>query len=457
MQPALLLRPHAWAKHVFGTVDLGDRRRTRRLVDLAARMLRRPDASFPAQMHALKALKAAYRFFAQSDVTHPALLTPHYHQTRHAAARHTPVLFIQDTTELNYTHHPATHGLGPVGDGKGRGFLLQTVLAVLPKPRQVLGLAYQEPFLRQPAPPRETRAQRRARPREAQVWERAVAATGEPPPGCRWVHVGDAYSDIFDLLIACLRCRCDFLLRAAQDRCVQTEAPSVTHLFPTARALPAQGEQPLRLPARHGTPAREAVLSIAWGAVTLLAPQNGPRRTGVTAWVIRVWEAAAPPEVSEPLEWVLLTSVPTLTPAAAWERVAWYTDRWLVEDYHQCLKSGCRIEQRQLQDAAGLIRCLGILAPIAMRLLQLREIARWTPERLATKALPRELVQVVARLAELPVERLTVGRFWREVARWGGYLGRRRDGPPGWQTLWQGWLYIQAVLEGVHLARELPP
>jgi hypothetical protein len=92
-----------------------------------------------------------------------------------------------------------------------------------------------------------------------------------------------------------------------------------------------------------------------------------------------------------------------------------------------------------------------------VRLLQLRELARLEPERLATEALPRDLVRVVAHLAEVPVEALTLGVFWRTVAQQGGYQGRKRDGPPGWKTLWRGWLDIQLLLEGIHLAARLPP
>lgn len=135
----------------------------------------------------------------------------------------------------------------------------------------------------------------------------------------------------------------------------------------------------------------------------------------------------------------------------------WYTYRWLVEDYHKCLKTGCSLEKRQLHDYAPLTRLLGVLAPIAMRLLQLREIARLAPERLALEVLPPEVVHLVAVLADLDPATLTAGRFWREVAQQGGHLGRRRDGPPGWQTLWRGWLHLQTLLEGVHLAPLLPP
>jgi hypothetical protein len=438
---------------------VGDVRRSRRLVAIAAAMMRRPNASLPHQLHSPKALKAAYRCLGEAEVTPQAVIRPHCQHTRRLAGEPPLVLLLQDTTHADFTAHRKAKGLGPIGDGKGRGFLLQTVLAVLPSPRQVLGIAHQEPFLRQPAPyPKENSSQRQRRPRESQVWERAVLAIGAPPPEALWVHVGDRGADLFDFLTACRRQGCHFLVRAYQERCVLTPDATASYLLTFAAMWPAQGERTIGVPARPGQPARDARLAIGWSPVTLQAPAQ-PRGTGrrpLSAWVVHVVEID-PPAGVEPLEWVLITSVPTLTLAAAWERVDWYRCRWLIEEYHRCLKSGCLLEQRQLRDYAGLSRLLSLLAPIAVRLLQLREIARLYPERLATEALPRELVQLVATLAEVPVETLTVDRLWRAVAGWGGYLGRRGDGPPGWQTLWRGWLHVQTLLEGVRLAPLLPP
>jgi Transposase DNA-binding len=460
MSPATILPSRAWAERTFGRVDLRDPRRTRRLVDLATAMMRRPNASLPAQLRSPASLKAAYRLLAQAAVTPDALLQPHTLHTRQAAALQACVLLIQDTTELDYTAHPKTTGLGPIGDGHGSGFLLHTVLAVLPTSRQLLGLLHQEPF-RRPSVPLHSRQEhsqkRKQRARESQVWPRAVAAVGSPPSGSRWVHVGDRGSDLFDLMEACQGYGCDFLLRAAQDRRVTVSEQTATYLLTWARQLPAAGQRSLALPARHGKAAREVLLSISWGAVTVQPPVHAPgERQPIPSWVVRVWEAT-PPAGEEPIEWVLVTSVATGTLAEAWERVGWYTARWLIEEYHQCLKTGCALEERQLHSYAGLTRLLGLQAPIAVRLLQLREIARRDPERLAAEVLPREVVAVVAMLAEERVEELTANQFWREVGRQGGHLGRRRDGPPGWQTLWRGWLHVQTLLEGIQLAAHLPP
>jgi hypothetical protein len=435
---------------------LGDRRRERRALTLATCMMRHPDASLPQQMRNRSALKAAYRLLDEEDVTHAALCQPHWEATRDRAGHAELVLLIQDTTEIDYTHHPKTLGLGPIGDGRGRGYLLQTVLAVVPQSRQVLGIAAQEPFLRKRAPKKETTHQRRKRDRESLVWLRMVRAVGTPPKGSRWVHVGDCASDIFDFMETCLAQQADFLVRVAHDRRLIAPDGTVESLLAAARTLPAQEQRSLSLSARDGQAARTVQLSVGYRSALLRAPHHSARKKPLAVWVVRIWEAE-PPEGVEPLEWILLTSVPTLTVADAWERAEWYSCRWLSEDYHQCLKTGCRLEHRHLQTYAGLLRLLGFVALIALRLLQLRNLARLEPHRLATEAVPQDLARVVAYLANVPVEKLTVEAFWRTVAQQGGYLGRAGDGPPGWKTLWRGWFEIQTLLEGVHLAARLPP
>jgi len=464
----MFLEPQALAQRAFGAVALGDPRRDRRAVTLATALFANPAASLPQQCDGLAPLHAAYRLLGRPEVRHAALQQSHWLQTRAAAAEHPTVLLVQDTTEVDYTAHPTTTGLGPIGDGRGRGYLLQTILAVVPQPRQVLGLAYQEPFLRQPAPrkakgKRESSAQRQKRPRESQVWSRAATAVGPPPAAVRWVHVGDAYSDIFDFLDACRRHGADFLVRACQDRCITQPDGAPGHLLQWARSLPAQDEYDLEVPARNARPgqparpARQARMRLAFGTAALRPPQHGGvGRRPITVWVVRVWEAE-PPAGEEPLEWVLLTSVPVRTVAEAHERVAWYRCRWLAEDYHQCLKTGCSIERRELGSGAALQRLLGFLGVVAVWLLQLRDAARLEPGRPAAQAVPEEVVRVVGRLRGRDSAGWTVGRFCQELAGLGGYLGRKCDGPPGWRTLWRGWLHAQTVLLGVHIAYELGP
>ncbi len=478
MKVSTLLSAAQWAQHTFGSVHVGDQRRTKRAVAMATAMAGSPAASLPMQMASEADLHAAYRFLQTPDISYEQLIQPHVQQTRAEARQTERVLLIQDTTEVDYQQHPTTTGLGPIGNGSHHGFLLQSVLAVRPEDRQVLGLAHQEPFLRQPVPKGESKRERQQRPRESQVWERSVQAICVPPSGVQWIHVGDRYSDMFPFLSLCREMQCDFVVRAAQDRCVdvrieQADAPlpkrshhrrgeqpnvkpTAGHLFDVVETWAAMGEQDLNLPASKQRKARVAHVKLSYGSLRLWPPETAASADlrPMVVWVIRVWEPEPAQDV-EPLEWVLLTSLPIQSIEQAWERVDWYRARWIVEDYHQGLKTGCRVEQRQLQSYEGLRRLLGLLAPTAVRLLQLRASARQSPMLPASQTLPAEVVQVVAAKAEVPVAQLTTQECWHTIARFGGYLGRKGDGPPGWKTLWRGWLYIQALLEGVQLAARL--
>src|SRR2546423_1789497 len=296
METSTLLSAQQWAEQTFGSVNLGHRSRRERAVTMATAIAAAPAASLPKQMGSEAALHAAYRFLQTPAITYEHLIGPHVEQTKASMGKSERVLLIQDTTELDYQQHPTTTGLGPIGNGSHHGLLLQTVLAVEPASREVLGLAQQEPFLRHRAPKGETKWQREQRERESQVWERSVQAIGEPPAGVQWIHVGDRYSDMFPFLWACRQQHCDFLVRAAQDRCVdllveqadapvarrshhkrrpeQEPEPAPQHLFEVVRGWLAQGEQDLELEATKQSKARTAHVVVSFGSVRLLPPQS---------------------------------------------------------------------------------------------------------------------------------------------------------------------------------------
>lgn len=453
----MLFNRKKWSQQQFAAAKLGDQRRTRRAVQIAERMLAAPNASIPNQMQGWKETKATYRLLDEEDVTHETLMTPHWDETRRQAREEAVVLIIQDTTEMDYTGREV-EGLGPIGDGRGYGFLLHNALAVRPKPREILGLMYQAPVLRVPRPSRtESSYQRAKRQRESQVWEASVKAIGQAPEGVCWVHLGDRGSDIFAFFKTCLAYHCHFLVRAQTDRCVAVPGEETgRHMKTFARSLTAQGHQVVAVTDAHKKP-REAELSVAFSPVMVQPPFHSRQQTPIEAWVVRAWETTVPPAGQDPVEWILVTSVAVATLDDACTRLAWYEQRPLVEDYHQCLKTGCQMEARQLKTRDRLFRLLGMLGVVAVYLLQLREWARLDPTQLAHTKLPVELVNLVAVLLDVSPDELTLDAFWRGVAQQGGYLGRRRDGPPGWKTIWKGWHYLQTLLKGVQLAARLPP
>jgi hypothetical protein len=453
-----------WAVQTFGTAELGDLRRTDRLVKMAMVLAENPAASLPKSMRNWGDTLAAYRFLGNEAITHEQILVPHWMQTREEAMRRKRVLLAADTTDMNLSTHKTTTGAGPIGRGSSaQGFFVHTVLAMDADARELLGCLYQEPFVRVPAPQGETKAERQKRPRESQVWERSVQAMGRVPANKQWIYVGDRGSDLYTFWQTCSQLGYDFVIRLAQDRRALLEAeaeeddPTVHHLKTLARSLPAQDGRVLQMPAQRQRPAREAFVQISWQQVRLQPPTHMAKKdqTEITAWVLHVWEPQ-PPTGSEPLEWFLVTTVPVQSTQDAWERVVWYKWRWLLEDFHKVLKTGCHMEDRCLQTVEALWKLLALLTPMAMRLLWLRQTAQLAPDTPATAVVSEEVVRLVALLDKRPGVALTAKQLWHTIARFGGYLDRKSDPPPGWQTLWQGWMYIQTVLEGVHLAPFFP-
>lgn len=452
-----VLTAEAWAEQQFGRADLGDERRTRRAVKLAGQIARHPAGSLPDQTGRWSDTKASYRLLDQDDVTFEALATPHWQGTRDAAGQRATVLMIQDTSTLDYSRHRVTRGLGSIGDGDGYGLLLHSTLAVDPSGAgEVLGLAYQKLFVRPETPEEETRTQRKARWRESQIWPESVREVGSPPSSSRWVYVGDRGCDNFEFYAECRSAGVDFVVRAAQDRraAIGHEAGESTGLLlQLIRQLPAAGETTLTLRTRPQRKARKARLSVAWTAMTVFPPWLAKDATDpIRVWVMRVWEANPPPD-EEPIEWVLVTSVPVEDAATALTVARWYALRWLVEEYHKCLKTGCSAEQRQLEEVERLRACLALLAVTAVRLLQMKLVARDDPTRPATQAAPATHVAVLAAYRGRTADDWTVQTFWREVAKLGGFLGRKGDGEPGWQTIWRGWRKLDLMTLGVTLAQ----
>jgi hypothetical protein len=215
------------------------------------------------------------------------------------------------------------------------------------------------------------------------------------------------------------------------------------------------GRTQLWIPPRGGRAGRWAKLAVAGGAVTVYSPWfgTGGSRTArpLCCWAVRVWEIDAPPGV-QPLEWLLLTSEPVKDLADALRVSGYYSLRWMIEEYHQCLKSGCKVEERQLESADRLGPFIGIATAVAARLLQLKNDARLTPDRPAMQCVDSELVQTLAKLIKAKPEQLTMQRFTHEVAKMGGFLARNSDGDPGWKTLWKGWQKLNWIHQGRQLA-----
>jgi hypothetical protein len=446
-----------WAGAEFAGAPGLDRRLRDRLVRTAAAVATRPSGSLPGRLGPA-ALKGAYR------LVHATAGRPDLVQAAHRArtaermrAAPGPVLIIHDGTVLTYSHHPAVRDqLGPITDSQARGFIQQNSLAVDPGRGALLGLIHQQTFCRELHPAGETRVGRyRRADRESRVWVAGVDAAGRAPPGACWVHVGDRAADFFGLMAAARRQNSHFLVRLVQDRAATAADDTAVRVMAAARAVPVTASGVVAVASRGGRPGRTARVHL--GAVRLVVgpPRRDPAWAAeppVAMTVVRVWEADPPPGV-EPLEWVLGTDLADQSAAALARYQGWYEWRWpTAEEYHKVQKTGLGIEDLRFETKGRLLAAIALLSVVAVRVLGLRWERDARPDDPAGRVADPGEVAVLEALAPGKPAVTTVRQFVDRVAGLGGYLGRKHDGPPGWQTLWRGYQRLADLVRGARLA-----
>jgi hypothetical protein len=450
-----------WAQEQFGDCDLADKRRVKRLVEVASRMATDPSGSLPDQMENWSDLKAAYRLFDCDDVTFEAVSQPHWLQTRKRTSGR--YLVINDTTQVNFGLTRKINGLALTGNNTGRGFLLHTALMVESQSKAIVGVAGQRIHYRQPAPKLESDTQRLKRDRESQLWGAMIDAVGPPDDEVQWVHVCDRGADNFEVFCHLLEQRSDWVVRAsALHRVILLPDGKRLALKAYLPELTLAGTYELSLRSRKNQPRRTATLEVRFGTVQLLVPPHKSpylkvlRPQPIAMTVVWLREVGAQ-NGTVPIEWVLYTSLTVATFDDAWEVIDYYESRWLVEEYHKAIKSGCRVTDRQLKESDRLEAMMGVATIVAVRLLQLKSIANTKPDQPARHVVPSLWLTMlkVARKKLNRVHDLTVKQFYCELAKLGGFLGRTGDGNPGWITIWRGWEKLNALVRGAKLATRL--
>jgi hypothetical protein len=362
-------------------------------------------------------------------------------------------LAIHDGTELDFTGLTSITTLGQIGNGGHRGYVAHNVLAVVAETREVLGLAYQHLARRPKVTKKETRQERRQRAdRESRWWKTASKQIPAPAPRRMQVEVADRGADVLEFLDYMESARKCYLVRSKHNRRISLENGEQTKLHDFARQLPERGRCIVEVAPTAQRPPRTATVSVSWAKVALLVPQQPRgeiRGMPLTTWVICVSEVD-PPTGVEPLEWILLTNVPVNDLADAEQRIAWYKCRWIIEEYHKALKTGCQVEDMQFTNEDRLKPAIALISVVAVSLLQLRDVSR-RPEAetcLATSIFPALLVRALSLWRYgTQTNDLTVHEFCYALARLGGHQNRKSDHRPGWLVLWRGWMKLQAMAE----------
>ena len=438
----------SWVKKHFDNASLGDARLNKRLVKIAEQCMENPGASMPKRCNAWKDVKGAYRFLANEKVTHAGIQKQHNSLVRQEAEVSThPVLFIQDGSEILYNTHRCTQGLGPTADSQGNGMMMHNCLAAVfheENCAEILGLAKQKLWVRSKDKKQSTK--------ESHAWQETLEAIGPPPRDKHWISVCDRGADIFAFLSWMDSSQWGYVVRAKHDRPIEGKEEK---LFSWIRKQDVKGEDSIYLRARHAErPKRskvqfsgEVALNITWATVSLQAPANAGQSDAVVSNVVRVFSE------SLGIEWVLLSNLPIEGVEDALKIIQIYRARWLIEEFHKALKTGCRVEDSQLQQGRRLEALVAILSVVASRLLSLKEKCRIDAQRPAQDLVPRELILLICHHFSLEVKGLTIRDFWRHVARLGGFIGRKSDGEPGWLTIWRGYECLKNMWLGVQIAQ----
>jgi hypothetical protein len=430
----MVKRRVVWAEHELGQAKLGDKRRVARAVAVADSRQKRPGGPLTSSLGDSAGVKGGYRFYESDAIEAEALIAGHARQMEERVRGRGSgyVLSIQDTMHV---------------ESRGQDVWVHTTLVATPT-REALGLLQQQVWERQTRGGTK-KAHRRVLPvadKESHKWLVSIRAAGEMQKrlgeAVRVVSVGDREHDLYDAFDQAQASGVAVLVRAAQDRNI-AEADD-RKLWAYVLALPIAGEMTVQIGRNGQRDARHARVTVRCAPVTLRPPQRRLRSTplaDIAVTAVHVVEVHPPPGV-EAIEWLLLTTLDTVTFQDACQRVSDYACRWLIELFHKILKSGCLIEKRQFEAVDTFTRYLALDSIVAWRLLFLTLQARCTPN------LPCSLVFDLHQWQSLfafthpgqPIPdqppRLDQATLW--IAQLGGYLGRSGDGPPGILVLWRG-------------------
>ena len=465
----------AWAEAVFGDCELGDPRRTRRLVKMSAQLSAHAgEAPVSACRGDSAACEGAYRLLRNSKVAASAIAEGGFRATARSAASSTGALLaLEDSTSLSYAHAVVDElgDLGGPASSNKRGFIVHSVLIVEAESGRTVGLIEQERWCREVAQrgQRHQRAERAYGDKESYKWQRAsermAARLGETQG--RVISVCDREADVYEYLQYKIGRGERFVVRASWDRRVAGEAG---HLFEALDRAPVLGSHTVKVPQRGGVAARRArqvELEVRAVRVDFRGPKRAPALGSMAVNAVLAIERDVPAG-EERLCWLLLTSEPVGALTQAQQVLRYYARRWRVEDFHKAWKSGAGVEARRMQSADNLERTAVVLAFIAVRLLQLRDwLEPGGQEGLSSSTagisscagvldeLEWKVLWVSQHRRRPPVTAPSLQWAYETLAKLGGWMNTKRTGRPGWAALWSGWFRLQERVDAIRVSQHL--
>ena len=449
-----------WAVLEFGRADLGHGARTKRTVRIGAALVQTPSSSIPRVTENGHQAKGVYRLLSNPQVEHDDILSGHIDRTAERCLGRCAVLVIQDTTTLSYKEHRQVRGLGPVNDsGRARGFLAHTALAVSVEDHVVLGVLDQHVWVRgeRKVTQGESGVARKKRRRESEHWAAAQRRVGKLFAGQekrpRVIAVFDREGDIFEAFEALDELGHSFVIRATHNRLVDSDGEDREYSLDAVERAPAIAYRTVDVPARPGRGARVAQMEVRATSLAIRPPRNRERHGESIRLNLVAAMERQPPEGVEPLVWYLVTREPIATEADVLAVVRTYEARWIIEELHMGMKTGCSTEERQLGTVHALQNFLAFATVVAWQMLCLRDAARRPEPVRADQVLTRLQMTVLCGLRPRLKADCPAGEALRAIAMMGGFMGRKGDGKPGWRTLWAGFEKLLMAEKGFLVAQ----
>lgn len=437
----------SWVREELNEIDIGDTRLNERAMITLERLGAKPNESIPnAFLKGWAEIKAAYRFFDNEKVTAEKILAPHKQATIERIKQEKVVLLPQDTTQFHFDDADLK-GIGPMSRGNEKGFLTHLSMAVTPSGIN-LGIISNKSWSRKELGKSKDKDKKQFEEKESYRWLeglRIAHDVAQQVPKTQVVSVADREGDIYELYLALDEMQSKnlhYLARISHNRNLEDEPSDEDTIWEKISQAELLGHIEIVTPRNSTKKSRAAILSLRASRMTLKPPkrERSAALMPVEMTVILA-EEENPPKGEKPIQWLLMTDLEVDTLEGAIEKLNWYVCRWTIEVYFRILKTGCRVEELQLEHFDRIQVCMSLYMIVAWRIQMLIKLGKELPD-LPCDALfddaEWKAAYIVKYQKEPPEKVPTLGEMCRIIAMFGGFIGRKSDGFPGPQTLWIG-------------------
>lgn len=446
-----------WAHNEFKNLAIDCGRTIKRFIKTMETLSKKPNESIAAASDNIAEAKAIYRLLANEKLTEEVIISTHRKATINKLNQsgEKTILSIQDTSDLNYTSHRKTVGLGEYCSEKNaKGLIVHTSIAVTTE-GIAIGLLDQKIWARQTdeGGKRKNNKSRPIEEKESYKWLESMERSNKDiSKNIRVVNVCDREADVYEFFSKVIEDDRHFLVRIVQNRKTDEECK----LFEKIQNEKSAGEIVVEIPrdTRRNIKKRTAILEIKYTKIKVPTPPNLHKKHGKDGYLeyfIILAKEIDTPEGMEPIEWYLATNIEISSFDEAMEKVRWYIQRWKIERFHYILKSGCEIEESQERDAIRLKKLILMYSIIAIRILCITYLSRQTPDASCEEMFDEDEWKVLYCIANktkiVPDKAPTIKAAVAYLAKLGGFLGRKGDGEPGVKVIWKGLSTLNIVLK----------